>query len=271
MDQVSTECSGFDPTIIDLAPGFDPRQALEMLRVYGAVLLRGALNRRAVTQFGLDALSAFAELDANSDSLSPEDKAVLERMEMPVPVADRSFRTRVENYAVLGAPALVDLMERVSGPFVWHYPPQIRRQTPGKTKGFLPFHQDAPYNKHYAGFLVCWTPLTPCGYDAPGLELALGRVDTLMEHRASGAWEAELAPEVQETLLKTFPIYHPVMEPGDVILFDHLCFHRTYVPPNVSKVRVSIDFRAPAIDQILAPARQSRKFIDPRTLNYAKL
>jgi hypothetical protein len=143
--------------------------------------------------------------------------------------------------------------------------------TPGKTKGFLPYHQDLAYNPHYKDFLVCWTPLTPCGYDAPGIEIALGRVEKAMDHHASGAWEAELAGDVQEYILKNCPIYCPVMQPGDVALFDHLCFHRTYLPPTMSKVRLSIDFRAPSVAGILPKARESRKFIDPRTLDYARL
>lgn len=253
---------------MEFGPGFAPRQAAHAFRQWGSVVLRQVLDRMHVRQLAADALAAFVALDQRRFRLSPADRRTLDRMEMPVADGGGSFRMRLANYAVLDTPLLVDTIEALAGPFLWHVPPQVRRQSPEAPDAFLPFHQDDAYTHHYHRFIVCWTPLTACGADAPGLELAMGRVEEALEHRASGLWEAGVPAERLEALLRHLPRYAPVLEPGDAVLFGSRTLHRTYVPAGLQRTRLSIDFRAAPCAAIPDDVRRQRQFIHPRELAY---
>lgn len=256
---------------IDLAPGFSVEQAVSCLRKYGGVVLREAIDPGKARAFAEKAAAEFERLDQMRERMSDEDKQILDRMEMPVPERDASLRTQVENYELLDSPRLVEIIETLGGPFVWHYPPSIRRQTPGQTKGYLPYHQDAPYMRHGSRFYVCWTPFSPCGEEAPGLELAIGRIEELLKHEAAGAWQAQLAPEYLEEIVAKLPKYAPVFAPGDVALFEDRFLHRTHVGPGMSKVRYSIDFRAHLLNTLSDKSKTERKFVNPRTFKLTTL
>jgi ectoine hydroxylase-related dioxygenase (phytanoyl-CoA dioxygenase family) len=261
--------NSFNPEFLDLAPGFDPEHAAQLVREHGVVVLRQVLDPARVKALAEQVTAAFNDLDARKETLNEADKRLLERMEMPVPDRDRSFRTRVENFGLLDSPKLIQTIEKIAGPYVWHFPPQVRRQNPKAQHAFLPYHQDALYTRHYNEFRVCWVPLTPCGADAPGLEIAIGHIDYLVKHESSGSWEEGLAEEEYKRL-ESLPVFAPVLFPGDVVLFDDKTFHRTYVPPNVSKTRLSFDFRAPPRNSIKDEPKKSRKFVDPYTRDYVK-
>lgn len=253
---------------VEFQPGFTAWAVGRAFRQWGAVVLRQVVDRSRVTELASDVLAAFVELDRRRARLSSADRRTLDRMEMPVADGDRSFRIQHANYAVLDAPRLVDALEGLAGPFLWHVPPQIRRQRPDVPQAYLPFHQDDAYTRHYRQFIVCWTPLTACGADAPGLEIALGRVEEALEHQARGLWEAAIPAERLDAVLRHVPRYAPVLEPGDVVLFDSRTLHRTYVPHGVRRPRLSIDFRAAPCAAIPDEVRRQRTFIDPKEIAY---
>lgn len=253
---------------IELPPTVSAQQVADTVKEFGVAVLRQALDRNGVEAFHSQILQAFAELDARRDELSEEDRQMLDRMEMPVPDRDNSFRTRIENYHVLNSEKIVSAIETLQGPFGWHYPPQIRRQNPQAKKAHLPYHQDASYMKDYKKFIICWTPLTACGEDAPGLEVAIGRVDEYISHSASGLWEAALTDEQLKEYLPNMVTYAPMLEPGDVILFDERTLHRTYLPERMTKTRISIDFRAAPLSILPPEVRAKRKFVEPRRFEH---
>jgi len=134
---------------IDLEPGVSIAEASALLKEHSLLILRQALDSARVQTVAREAQDAFAELDAGRESLSDEDRRLLDRMEMPVPQQDRGFRLRLENYRVLDSSRLRSIIEGTVGPFLWHYPPMIRRQTPENTSAALPYHQDFSYTRHY--------------------------------------------------------------------------------------------------------------------------
>lgn len=84
--------------------------------------------------------------------------------------------------------------------------------------------------------LTCWIALTPCGIDAPGLELVRrGRLESLTPD--------ELCPE---NMARRFPddaFWRPVMASGDALLFLGNVPHRTHVDASMRQERSSVELR----------------------------
>jgi hypothetical protein len=98
------------------------------------------------------------------------------------------------------------------------------------------WHQDASYLGEDARAINLWLALTECGADTEvmGLEILPGRQHGLAEQGTHDAVDARaVAHAVVERLAKESgrPIYRPLFEPGDGILFDHLFLHRSDVRP----------------------------------------
>ena len=101
---------------------------------------------------------------------------------------------------------------------------------------FDPTGACAPDANGLLQMVTCWLALTPCGAQAPGLELVWHRLDSLLpptelsEERVRARFAAEL-------------FRRPVMEPGDVLLFSGGTLHRTHVEPHMDADRTSIELR----------------------------
>ena len=84
--------------------------------------------------------------------------------------------------------------------------------------------------------VTCWIALTPCGDDAPGLELAgpSGRdllpPDALTEGRIRAAHDAK-------------DCHRPVLAAGDALVFSGDLLHRTHVTHTMTRPRTSIEMR----------------------------
>ena len=109
------------------------------------------------------------------------------------------------------------------------------------------WHQDGAFLGERIGALNIWIALTPCGRDAPGLEVVPKRIDHVVaDPDAKFEWSlSELA--VLEAANGT-PIARPEFEAGDAMLFDHLLVHRTAVAPGMTRPRHAIEswFFAPS-------------------------
>lgn len=125
-----------------------------------------------------------------------------------------------------------------------------RRQSPTPDENTLPFHQDGT-NYVEMEFLNYWIPATPAGGDAPGLELAPVAVDGPLEVTSGPS----LYPSIEldaAALAKRFGaenFFHPVMEPGDVLIMNQHTVHRTYTPPGATKERFSFEVRVSAASE----------------------
>lgn len=101
--------------------------------------------------------------------------------------------------------------------------------------------------------VTCWIALTPCGDDAPGLELAgpahldLLPLAALSEARVRASHEALDADR-------------PVLAPGDAIVFGGGVLHRTHVTPSMTRARTSIELR------FVAPGRVGARLPGRRLL-----
>ena len=89
--------------------------------------------------------------------------------------------------------------------------------------------------------VTCWIALTPCGDDAPGLELA--RVETT----------ALLAPHALQDAASANALERPVMAAGDCLVFGGGVLHHTHVAPTMRSDRTSLEIRL--FDANRLPAR----------------
>jgi ectoine hydroxylase-related dioxygenase (phytanoyl-CoA dioxygenase family) len=252
---------------LEILPDLPLRVVTERLLRFGAVVLRQALDRSRIETIAHDVEADFAALDRVRGTMTSQQRRELDRMEMPVIDSTTSFRLRFENYRVLDSDRLRAVAEARVGPFLWHFPPQFRRQRAEVSRALLPFHQDCAYLRHYGtSFLTCWVPLIACGLDAPGLELALEAPAEEVAHESWGDWEARIPHQVLEPLLVDRATYAPALEPGDAVLFDCRLLHRTHMQPGMTRERLSIDFRLVPVSAISPQVRSSRRFVDPHEL-----
>lgn len=107
---------------------------------------------------------------------------------------------------------------------------------------FASWHQDGAFMGKGIRTVNAWFALSDCGRDAPGLDLIPQRLDALLPTGEEGAifdWSVSAQTIARE--LPGVPVWRPEFRAGDVLLFDHLCLHRTAVDPGMSRLRYAIE------------------------------
>ncbi len=84
--------------------------------------------------------------------------------------------------------------------------------------------------------VTCWIPLAACGVDSPGLEFILGRQPGLLHFT-----ELEDAALRQRFSARQFWV--PELELGDGLIFLNSVLHRTHERPEMSRNRMSLEYR----------------------------
>jgi hypothetical protein len=115
---------------------------------------------------------------------------------------------------------------------------------------------DSDHNWHQDGAFLgsvravnAWVALSPCGVDAPSLDIVGRRLDRLAETGTRGAvFKWSVGPEVVQEVADGAPIVRPVFDVGDVLLFDEYNLHRTGVSADMTRPRHAIEswFFAPS-------------------------
>ncbi len=88
-----------------------------------------------------------------------------------------------------------------------------------------------------------WIALTPCGVQAPSLEWVAADVGGLLAPES-------LTPQAVSARFPAATLVHAELAPGDALLFDGLCLHRTHLKPAMTQPRLSLElrcFRASAV------------------------
>ena len=91
------------------------------------------------------------------------------------------------------------------------------------------WHQDGAFLGRDVTTLNLWLALSPCGAEAPGLDIVPRRFDHILPTGTDGAlFDWSVSPTlVEEAAGGADAIVRPEFEPGDALLFDHLFVHRT--------------------------------------------
>lgn len=120
----------------------------------------------------------------------------------------------------------------------------LRRTAPDSAAGW---HQDGAFLGTDTRTLNIWTALTPCGDDAPGLDVFPTRFDDLVETGGPDIYDWSVS---DETAARYGPenIVRPVFDTGDALLFDQMTLHRTGIDPSMTSTRYAIEtwFFAPS-------------------------
>ena len=77
-----------------------------------------------------------------------------------------------------------------------------------------------------------WVALSPCGVDAPSLDVVAKRLDDLAATGTDGALFDWTVGNPLVERLAAGAIVRPIFEPGDALMFDHMMLHRTGKRPD---------------------------------------
>ena len=103
------------------------------------------------------------------------------------------------------------------------------------------WHQDGAFMGDVRALNV-WLSLSHCGEDAPGLDLVPRRLDGIVPTGTDGAvFDWSVSPAVAEQTAGEGGTVRPLFEPGDVLLFDELCLHSTYLDPSMTRTRYAVE------------------------------
>lgn len=87
-----------------------------------------------------------------------------------------------------------------------------------------------------------WVPLTACGEDAPGLEIVPWRLEEIVPPGTHGShFQWSVGEGKVAEMAGGRPMASPRFAPGDAMLFDHLCLHRTGVRPGMTRGRYALE------------------------------
>lgn len=123
------------------------------------------------------------------------------------------------------------------------------------------WHQDGALGFEFAAqepaansilpMVTCWIALTACGVNAPGLEFVRERMDNLLK-------PSELNDPVVRDCFTKEVFWRPALQPGDALLFQGDILHRTYVTPEMTADRTSIELRFFPANQLPERLRTDR-------------
>lgn len=121
------------------------------------------------------------------------------------------------------------------------------RRNPGNRGGG--WHQDGAFMGKDIRSINSWIALTPCGVDAPSLDIVGRRIDHIVPTGGAGASNKYSIGPADAEAVTAGAIVRPQFDPGDGLLFDHLLLHRTGLDRDtMTKPRHAIEawFMAPS-------------------------
>ena len=130
----------------------------------------------------------------------------------------------------------------------------IRRVVPIDNEGVLTWHQDgaAVANQTADQYgVVFWIPLTRVDKDTPGLKIVCRHFDTLYEHvPLPSGYNKVVDSSLINDKWKDYICTTPDMDIGDIMIISFTTLHCTYIRPEMTKTRYSIDLRASLIRHV---------------------
>jgi ectoine hydroxylase-related dioxygenase (phytanoyl-CoA dioxygenase family) len=149
------------------------------------------------------------------------------------------------------APAVLDLMQRITGDTVLPHPAKVARLWfPQNTQHTTPAHQDHVHFQGAYETYTCWTPVGDCPLELGGLAVLAGshRTGTVYEHHFSlGAGGLTLGAD---QLAGTWLSADYAM--GDALIFPSLTIHQALPNLTPDRLRVSLDNRYQGLSQPIA-------------------
>jgi ectoine hydroxylase-related dioxygenase (phytanoyl-CoA dioxygenase family) len=121
------------------------------------------------------------------------------------------------------------------------------------------WHQDGAFLGPETRVINVWLALTPCGIDAASVEIGTTRQTGIVPTGGEGSlfdWSVSPAQAAKASPHSVTPI----CAPGDAVLFDHLCLHRTSISESYRQNRHALE------TWFFAPSTYPNEF-DPRPMS----
>ena len=246
------------PEVVGKLPGSGVLQAA--LQSGGCLLLRGAIHRDSTRRLTGLIDEAIREQGSSAGKLEPNGSELLRRSANAGVSDNRIARTRrfVEES---GGALLMDSPEALFELLLLYEELGLRnmaeeflgsrvvisanKSTLRKVQPdvFGGWHQDGAFLGEGVRALNLWLPLSPCGVDAPGLEIVPRRLDCIAETGTGDAWfDWTVGQETVTALAGDSGTVVPTFEAGDLLLFDQMLLHRTSVSSGMRRARYAIEF-----------------------------
>lgn len=234
---------------------------------FGSLIVRGLVpeEHAARLQTGID--RAFAGRDSHLEGLPVQETTPWYHPFEPAPeygdtvALGRGFVGKGSGLWIADSPRLMfDLLEtfeqagvrQVVSEYLGERPAisvnkgTLRRAAP--KVGTEWWHQDGAFLGSEIRSINIWVSLNHSGVDAPGLEVVPKRLETIVDKGTEGAdFHWSVGDPVVERV-SGGALARPVFGPGDALLFDHLCLHRTGSDASMTKTRYATEtwFFAPS-------------------------
>ena len=111
------------------------------------------------------------------------------------------------------------------------------------------WHQDGAFLGRDIRTVNLWIALTPCGVDAPGLDMIPRRLSSIVQTGTHGTlFDWSVGHEMAMQAAQGRPLVSPHFKAGDAVFFDQLLLHRTGMRPSMTRKRWAIEswFFAPS-------------------------
>jgi len=110
------------------------------------------------------------------------------------------------------------------------------------------WHQDGAFLGDGTRTVNVWTALTPCGVDAPSVDVFARAFEEIVPTGTDDAIHTWSVSRGQAERLGTGDVVRPVFDAGDALLFNQLTLHRTGTSPAMTRDRYAIEswFFAPS-------------------------
>lgn len=236
---------------------------------HGLLRVNGLVPGATAEQLRLDVERALAARDAYTENGSLENDAWYAPLDVPMLAFKRAFAeqcgalwtadsprmlyTLIETYSRIG---LIDCIAE----FMQERPAlSVRKSTlrrvPITTS--TDWHQDGAFLGRDTRAVNVWLALSPCGADAPGLDVVARRLPYIMQTGSHGScFDWSVGPGLVSMLADGgAAVLSPEFAAGDALLFDHMMLHRTGIGPHMTRERWAIEswFFAPTgypMDQV---------------------
>lgn len=234
----------------------------------GGVLVRGLLPERYVSDL-VDAIDrTFDGFDARADGSATESSPWYEPFKpdqeyaTKLGVKRRWTRDGGGVWAADSPRGLFSMLDAVEGVGLYRLVTEYLGERPalsinktvlrrvGELAG-SDWHQDGAFLGAQIRTVNAWLALSPCGLDAPGLDIVPRRLPILPTGTDGARFDWAVGPGLAEQAAESedAPIVRPMFEAGDALLFDHHLLHRTAYEPTMTKARYAIEtwFFAPSV------------------------
>lgn len=110
------------------------------------------------------------------------------------------------------------------------------------------WHQDGAFLGDGTRTVNVWTALTPCGVDAPSVDLFARPFEEIVPTGTEDAAHTWSVSRTQAERLETDDVVRPEFAAGDSVMFNQLTLHRTGVSPSMTDERYALEswFFAPS-------------------------